>query len=128
LGIESIPGITATSNGYWFKTFNSPNIPECAEVKFKVKINSTLLTGKGAGISLRAYRTVLQKYGATTEEYLQLTTRNDPISGVLTDYEQELVIPCFTRAINQLVIFVVMVGETQGQVKFDDIQIIIKPK
>ena len=128
LSLASIPGINAQANAYWLKTIYSPNIPECAEVKFKVKMNSEELTGNGAAISLRAYKTVAGKMGAVTEEYLQLTTRHDPISGELIDHPEELIIPCYSRATIQLVIFVVLVGETQGEVTFGDIELLVKPK
>lgn len=52
----------ATEPGYWFKQFPSPNIPECAEIKFKVTMNATNLTGSGVAIAVRAYNNEVMKY------------------------------------------------------------------
>ncbi len=127
LTLASIPAINAQVNAYWLKNFNNPNIPECAEVKFKIKMNSESLVGNGAAISVRAYKSTLTKYGALTEQYLRVTTENDPVTGELIDVPQELVIPCYSRATVQLIIFVVLRGQTQGKVTFDDIELLVKP-
>ena len=73
LTLASIPAVNAEANAYWFKSFRSPNIPECAEVKFKVKINSESLAGNGAAIGVRVYKSTLAKNGAITEQYLVLS-------------------------------------------------------
>jgi len=128
LTLASIPGIDAQVNAYWFKTFNSPNIPECAQVKFKVKMNSESLTGTGAAISMRLYKSTLTKYGAVTEQYLRVSTENDPLKGELADAPQEILIPCHSGATSQLIIFVVLRGETKGKVTFNDIELLVKPQ
>jgi hypothetical protein len=128
LTLESIPGIDAQANGYWFKTFSSPNIPECAQVKFKVKTNSESLTGTGAAISVRAYSSTLTKYGAVTEQYLRVSTENDPLKGELVDAPQELLIPCYSGVTSSLIVFVVLRGQTQGKVTFNDIELLVKPQ
>ena len=110
------------------KAFNSPNIPECAEVKFKVKLNSESLTGNGAAIAVRVYKSTLAKYGALTEQYLFVSNEDDPASGKLIDVPQELLIPCYSRATTQLLIFVVLRGQTQGKVMFNDIAVVVKPQ
>jgi hypothetical protein len=127
LTLASIPGIDAQVNGYWFKQFSSLNIPECADVKFKVKMNSTSLVGTGAAISVRAYKTTLSKYGASTEQYLRVSTEEDPANGELIDFPQEVVVPCYTRATVYLIIFVVLRDQTQGKVTFNDIEVLVDP-
>jgi hypothetical protein len=126
LSIASSPAISTDKNGYWFKQFETPNIPECAEVKLKVRINSQQLTGKGAAISVRTYYASLQKEGAQTEEYLYLTTQDNPVTGPLNNHMSELTIPCYSRRITTMIIFLVMMGETKGNITFDDIQVVIK--
>ena len=128
LTLASIPAVNAEANAYWFKSFNSPNIPECAEVKFKVKLNSESLTGIGAAIAVRVYKSTLAKNGALTEQYLFVSNEDDPASGKLIDVPQELLIPCYSRATTQLLIFVVLRGQTQGKVTFNDIEVLVKPQ
>jgi len=127
LTLASIAGIDASANAYWFKSFISPNIPECAEVKFKVKINSESLAGAGAAISVRVYKSSLTKTGALTEQSLRVSTEDDPASGKLIDVPQELSVPCYSRATTQLLIFVVLRGGTQGKVRFNDIEVVVNP-
>ncbi|HEX6892102.1 MAG TPA: hypothetical protein VF141_15450 [Chryseolinea sp.] len=128
LTIATSPTINTDKNGYWFKQFQSLAIPECAEVKLKVRMNSTMLTGKGAVISVRAYHAPQGKQGSYTEQLFRLTTENNPKSGELIDHTEELTIPCYTRKIIYMVIFVVMLGDTQGEVDFDQIQLVVKEK
>jgi hypothetical protein len=128
LTLASIPAVNAEANAYWFKSLNSPNIPECAEVKFKVKMNSESLTGIGAAISVRVYKSTLSKYGALTEQYLRVSTEDDASSGKLIDVPQALLIPCYSRATTQLLFFVVLRGQTQGKVTFNDIEVVVKPQ
>lgn len=128
LTLQSINGINAQANAYWFKTFYNPNIPECAEVRFRVKMNSESLTGNGAAISVRLYKSTLAKYGAATEQYSRISTEENPSSGEITDVIQEVVIPCYTRSTTQMIIFVVLLGETQGQVRFEDIELVVDPE
>lgn len=127
LMLRSIDGINAQANAYWFKNFNAPNIPECAKVTFRVKMNSESLTGKGAAISVRLYKSTLAKTGAVTEQYARISTEENPVSGEVTDVIQELVIPCYTRSTTQMIIFVVLLGETKGQVTFEDIEVVVEP-
>ena len=112
LTLASIASVNAEANAYWFKSFVSPNIPECAEVKFKVKLNSESLTGNGAAIGVRVYKSTLAKNGAITEQYLVLSNEDHPVSGKLIDVPEELLIPCYSRATTQLLIFVVFGGST----------------
>ena len=128
LTLRSIDGINAQANAYWLKNFNNPNIPECAEVRFKVKMNSESLTGNGAAISVRLYKSTLAKYGAATEQYSRISTEENPTSGEMNDVIQEVVIPCYTRSTTQMIIFVVLLGETQGQVRFEDIELLVDPQ
>jgi hypothetical protein len=128
LTLSSIDGINAQANAYWFKSFYSPNIPECAEVRFRVKMNSELLTGNGAAISVRLYKSTLTKYGAVTEQYLRTSTEENPTSGEITDVIQEVVIPCYTRSTTQMIIFVVLLGDTQGQIRFEHIELVVDPQ
>jgi len=128
LSIATSPTINTDKNGYWYKQFQSPAIPECSEVKLKVRMNSTMLTGKGAAISVRAYHAPLGQQGSYSEQLLHLTTANNPIAGQLVDHTEELTIPCYTREITYLVIFVVVMGGTQGEVDFDEIQVVVKDK
>lgn len=125
LSIATSPTSNTNKNGYWYKQFLAPAIPECAEVKLKVRMNSTMLTGKGAAISIRAYQAPLGREGSYTD-LLRVTTENNPATGQLVDHTEELSIPCYTRKITYLVIFVVMLGETKGEVVFDEIEIVVK--
>ncbi|HZB12718.1 MAG TPA: hypothetical protein VE467_06815, partial [Chryseolinea sp.] len=108
LTLSSIPGISTPVNAYWFKAFRSPNIPECAEVKFKVKMNSPSLVGTGAAISVRVYKNTLTKFGALTEQSLRVSTEDDPATGELLDVSHEITVPCYSRSTDQLLIFVVL--------------------
>ena len=128
LSIASVPSVNVDANAYWFKSFNSPNIPECAEVRFTVKINSESLAGNGAAIGVRVYKSTLAKNGAITEQYLVLSNEDHPVSGKLIDVPEELLIPCYSRATTQLLIFVVLRGQTQGKVTFNDIEVVVKPQ
>ena len=85
-----------------------------------------MLTGKGAALSIRAYHAPTGREGSYTEQLLRVTTEDNPATGQLVDHTEELIIPCYTRKITYLVIFVVMLGETMGEVVFDEIQISIK--
>ena len=126
LSIATSPTSNTNKNGYWYKQFLAPAIPECAEVKLKVRMNSTMLTGKGAALSIRAYHAPAGREGSYTEQLLRVTTEDNPATGQLVDHTEELIIPCYTRKITYLVIFVVMLGETMGEVVFDEIQISVK--
>jgi len=119
---------SATENGYWYKQFLSPNIPECAEVKLKITLNADNLSGKGAGIAIRDYDDPVGKMGAQDNQFLFLTTEADPVSGKITDLTQELVIPCFTRKTNYLIVFIALRDGTSGEVSFTDIRLEVKPK
>jgi hypothetical protein len=118
----------ATENGYWFRQFISPNIPECAEVKVRMTLSSSNLTGKGVGIAMRVYDNVVQKDGALLEQFLFYTTEDKPISGQLNDVVQELAIPCFSRKTTYIIIFGAMLAGTTGDVTFKDIQVLVTPK
>jgi len=126
LSIATSPTTDTNKNGYWYKQFPTLAIPECAEVKLKVRMNSAMLTGKGVALSIRAYHAPLAREGSYTEQLLRVTNENSPVTGQLVDHTEELILPCYTRKITYLIIFVVMLGETKGEVVFDEIQIVVK--
>jgi hypothetical protein len=128
LTIVSPSDNSATENGYWYRQFVNPNIPECAEVKLRMTINSTNLAGKGVGIAVRVYDNPVLINGGTVEQFLYLTTEDKPISGTVNDVVQELTIPCFSRKTTFLLIFAAMQAGTTGQVEFKDVQLLVKPK
>lgn len=125
LTIASEAGSSTQHTGYWLRQFNVPNIPECAEVKLKVSMNAEALSGPGAAVAIRAYESALRQKGAVTEEYLFFSTEDNPVSGKLTDHTEEFVIPCFSRKTTYLIIFAVMMPGTEGEVRFDDIQLTV---
>ena len=126
LTIQSVPGSSTDNTGYWFTQFDNPNIPECAKVTFKVRMNAEQLNGPGAAIAVRLYERNLEKEGARTEQFMFLTTEDNPISGPLTDHVEELTIPCFTRNTVNMIVFVVMMPGTEGEVTFDDIELLVE--
>jgi hypothetical protein len=125
LSITANPLTPTSRNGYWFRQFPSPAIPECGQVKLKVRMNSSTLSGVGAGISVRAYHAPMGPQGAYSEQLFRISTEDNPAVGQLVDHEEELVIDCYTRKITYLVIFVVMLGESQGEVTFDEIEVVV---
>lgn len=64
--------------------------------------------------------------GARIEEFLLLSTENNPAFGTLDNRVEELTIPCFTRKTVNITVFVVMLPGTEGEVTFDDIQLLVK--
>ncbi|MEO5978269.1 MAG: hypothetical protein ABIS36_12080 [Chryseolinea sp.] len=128
LFIASEAASNVGENGYWFKQFNGLNVPECSEVKFKVRMNSDMLTGPGAAISVRIYDATLGQEGSTVNEFLSFTSENNPVSGQLDNHMEELTIPCYTRKTVYVIVFVVMLGGTEGTVNFDQIQVEVNPK
>jgi hypothetical protein len=115
-------------NGYWIREFDCPNIPECAEVKVRMTLSSTNLTGKGVGIAMRFFDTALRKNGAILEQTGFYTTEDKPLSGQLNDVVQEVTLPCFSRKTTTIYIFAVMLAGTSGDVTFKDIQVLVTPK
>jgi hypothetical protein len=128
ISIELAPGSTTDKSGRWFRRINNPNIPECAEVTLKVTMNSEMLTGTGAAISIRAFHSPAGNEGAVSEEYLYLTTTDNPITGKLDNYVQELTIPCFSRKTTFIVLFLRLMGGTEGKVSYSDVQLVVKEK
>ncbi len=126
LVISSVTGKTSTETGYWYSQFNSPNIPEGAKVTLRTKISSTGLTGPGVALGLRIYDTELQNTGATTEQSAVASTEASPISGVLNKVTLEVSIPDFTRKTIYLIPFAVMMPGTQGEVIFEDFEIVVE--
>ncbi len=118
---------SATENGYWYRQFLNPNIPECAEVKLRITLSSTNLADKGVGIAVRVYDNILQKDGAIIEQLLHLTTEDNPVTGQLNDVVQELTIPCFERKTTYILIFGAMMAGTTGEIVFKDVQVLVKP-
>ncbi|MFT6807392.1 MAG: hypothetical protein ACJA01_000612 [Saprospiraceae bacterium] len=94
IGIELIPGKTKDLEGRRFRRINNLNIPEFADVTLKVTMNSEMLTGTGAAISIRIFHSPVGKEGAESVENLYLTTTEAPVSGELNNYVEELTIPC----------------------------------
>jgi len=126
LSIASNPLTSTSKNGYWFRQFQGLAIPECAKVKLKVRMNSSTLTGVGAAISVRAYYAPVFHEGALTEQLFRISTEDNPVAGQLVDYREAIDVPCYTRKITTLIIFVVMLGDSQGEVDFDEIQVVVK--
>ncbi len=127
LAIELAPGRTANDGGKWNKTIY-PNLPECSEVTFKVTMNSEGLTGTGASIALRVFeRDPMTRFGAPSSynETLHLTTGENPVSGELVDYKEELTIPCLSRDTWFIVIFVRLLPGTEGKISYSDIRLIV---
>jgi hypothetical protein len=119
---------TTLENGYWFRRFDSPNIPECAEVKVRMTLSSANLTGKGVGIAMRVFDTALRKNGAIVEQTGFYTTEDKPVSGQLNDVVQEVTLPCFSRKTTTIYIFAVMLAGTSGDATFKNIQVLVTPK
>lgn len=117
---------STTETGYWFRQFESPAIPHCTDLTLRVKMNSTGLMGDGAAIAVRVYENEILNAGAITKQTQFFTTEGNPASGVLTDYVQELVVPCVSMKTTYMIIFGVMMPGTTGQVSFDDIQLLVK--
>jgi hypothetical protein len=128
INIASIPEISTVDAARWIRSILNPNIPECADVTLRVTINSEMLSGVGAVISLRAFHVPVGREGAQREEYLYLTTTDTPVTGELNGYVEELTIPCFSRKTTLIVLFLRMMGETEGQVSFEDIQLVVNEK
>lgn len=128
ISIESIPAISTENAARWYRRIDNPNIPECADVTLRVTMNSEMLLGVGAVISIRAFHAPVGKEGAQAEEYLYLTTTDTPVTGELTDYVEELTIPCYSRKTTFIVLFLRLMGNTEGHVSFEDIQLVVNEK
>ena len=126
LTIKSEAGKSTENTGYWYTQFLYPNVPECAEVTFRVRMNAEQLSGAGASIAVRVYEHVNEAEGARIEEFLLLSTENNPAFGALDNRVEELTIPCFTRRTVNITVFVVMLPGTEGVVTFDDVQLLVK--
>lgn len=124
--IEAIPGIETDKGGRWYRRINNPNVQECADLTLKVTMNSDMLTGAGAAISIRAFHTPVGNRGAQSEEYLYVTTTEHPVSGKLDKYVEELTIPCYSRKTTFIVLFLRLMGNTKGKVTFEDIQLVVR--
>lgn len=126
LSIELVPGSITDESGKWFTSMRNPNIPECSEVTFRVKMNSENLIGVGAAISIKAFHAQVGIYGAWSEEYAFLTNTENPVTGKLEGYVEELTIPCFSRKTTSLALFLRLMEATQGEVVFTDIEMEVK--
>ncbi|MGC3945258.1 MAG: hypothetical protein QM762_12230 [Chryseolinea sp.] len=115
-----------TETGYWYRQFLDPEIPHCAEVTLRVKMNSAGLTGNGAAIAVRVYENEITNAGAVTKQTQFLTTEDNPASGELINHTEDLIIPCLSTQTAFVVVFSVMMPGTTGQVSFDDIQLLVK--
>lgn len=89
-------------------------------------MNSEQLTGTGAAISIRAFHAPVGKEGAQTEEYMFLTTTENPVAGPLDNYVEELTIPCYSRNTTYLVVFLRLMPGTEGKVSFEDVQLVVE--
>ena len=112
-------------NGYWFRTFTYPNFPECADVTFRATINAEELTGPGVALSVRAYHAPVGTTGVQTEQYVRISNGENPITGKLENYTQELTLPCFSRKTSYIVVFLVMLSGTSGEAEFTDVEVIV---
>ena len=128
LSIASVSIAQGDDDGYWYTQLINPTIPECAEVTFKVRMNSEMLSGPGATIGVRVYDTPPGRTGAEFRQTLLLSPDGGPVSGQLVDRDEEVTIPCYTRSSQLVFLFVVMMAGTEGTVNFDDLQVIVKPQ
>lgn len=126
ISLELNPGSTTEDGGRWWRRIDNPNIPECSDVTLKVTMNSDRLIGVGAAISIRAFNAPVGNKGAFTNEYLYLTTTENPVTGVLDNYVEELTIPCYSRETTFIVLFLRLMGGTEGKVSFQDIELVVK--
>ena len=113
------------NTGYWHRTFSNPNFPECSDVTFRATINAEGLTGPGVAIVARAYHNPVSATGAELEEYLFLTSEDDPATGKFSNDTRELTIPCFSRKTSHIVIILVMLPGTTGEAEFTDVELIV---
>ena len=126
ISIELVPGMTPEEAGRWFRRIDNPNIPECSEVTMRVTMNSEMLTGKGAAITIRAFYAPVAKNGAEIVQYSFETTTDTPVSGKLQDYVEEVTFDCYSRKTTFIVLFLRLMEGTEGKVVFDNIQLIAK--
>jgi hypothetical protein len=126
LVISSVEGKTSTETGYWFTQISNPNIPKGAKVTVRTKVNSTGLKGPGVAIALRVYESRLFNDGAKTVESIFYSTEDNPVSGELTNQIIEVTLPSFTRKTEIIIPFAVILPATEGEVHFDDFEIIVE--
>ncbi|MEM9671701.1 MAG: hypothetical protein AAF992_03855 [Bacteroidota bacterium] len=126
ISLALVPGSITEESGRWLRQINTPNIPECADVTFRVTMNSEELVGPGAAISIRAFHAPLGTEGAQTEEYLFLTTTETPVNGKLDNYVEELTIPCYSRSTTFIVLFLRLMAGTEGEVSFENIELVVQ--
>jgi hypothetical protein len=128
IDIESVAGSTTNKHGSYVKWISTLNIPECAEVTFKVAMNSDKLTGTGAAIAITASHSAVEKEGANIERLLSLSTLDHPITGKLNSHVVELTIPCYSRKTGMMGIFLYLMSGTEGKVSFNNIQLVVNKK
>ncbi len=126
ISMRLIPGSDTEESGRWLRRINNPNIPERADVTLRVTMNSEQLTGPGAAISIRAFHAPVGERGAQTEEYLFLTTTENPVSGKLDNYVEELTIPRYSRSTTYIVLFLRLMAGTEGEVSFENIELVVQ--
>jgi hypothetical protein len=112
---------SANSSGfsYWYYSFAPSDIEEGAEFVAKVKIKASGLTGKGAYFAMRA--------NINEKEYpifFYTTQSNSMISGSTDFVEYSLTANYFPNKVDQLYIFLLLDGNNQGQVYFDDVALV----
>lgn len=104
---------------YWTFTFPPFDIPEGTPVEVKVKIKTSGVTGGGA--------TVLIRGDVTADRYpvfVYGTEGNILISGTSNGFkEYSLKIPYFPSQLDVFNIYLVLKGDSQGQVYFDDVTV-----
>ena len=126
LMISSIPEKTSAETGYWYTQLQVTNIPQGAKVTLRTKVNSEGLNGPGAAIGIRVYEPQLSSTGAQLVETYSGNTESAPVSGKLTNQTLEVSIPSYSRENTILIPFAIMLPGTQGDVRFDDFEIIVE--
>lgn len=126
LSMELSTGNQTEIIGKWVSNIYDFSIPECAEVTFRVTMNSDELVGKGAYISLKAYHTPLEREGANLEPYLKVSTEDNPVSGKLINYTEEVTIPCFSRKTSALSLIIWVKNKNNGKISFKDVELVVK--
>ncbi|MEB2775861.1 hypothetical protein SYJ56_11125 [Algoriphagus sp. D3-2-R+10] len=125
LRISSVPGKNSTETGYWNTQLKVTNIPQGAKVTLRTKINSEGLVGTGAAIGMRVYEPQLFPLGAQLVETYVTGTESEPVTGKLTNHMLEISIPSYSRENTMLIPFAIMLPGTQGEVYFDNFEIIV---
>jgi hypothetical protein len=117
LMISSSP--SASGFSYWVRSWKPTDIEEGADLILKVRIKGLGLTGKGAFFAFRA--------NVSEKEYpifFYTTQLTNPVIGTTDFTEYSLKVTYFPSRADQLHIFLLLDGNNQGQVYFDDVQLV----